>query len=86
MPDVVGVYVGTLEDRHTPCLRVILARKNPETERKIPRSIQVPCPRRGQRGDPADGSAGLSGWQETKRAFTVPPSGRTGGALETNEN
>ena len=39
--DVVGVYVGTLEDRHTTlCLRVMLARKNPETERKIPRSIE----------------------------------------------
>ena len=40
IPDVVGVYVGTLEDRSTPCLRVMLARKNPETERKIPRSIE----------------------------------------------
>jgi hypothetical protein len=40
MPDVVGVYVGTLEDRRTLCLRVMLARKNPETERKIPRSIE----------------------------------------------
>ena len=40
IPDVVGVYVGTLEDRRTLCLRVILARKNPETERKIPRSIE----------------------------------------------
>ena len=40
IPDVVGVYVGTLEDRSTLCLRVILARKNPETERKIPRSIE----------------------------------------------
>jgi hypothetical protein len=40
IPDVVGVYVGTLEDRHTPCLRVMLARKNPVTERKIPRSIE----------------------------------------------
>ena len=40
IPDVVGVYVGTLEDRRTLCLRVILARKNPETKRKIPRSIE----------------------------------------------
>jgi hypothetical protein len=40
MPDVVGVYVGTLEDRRTLCLRVMLARKNPETERKIPRLIE----------------------------------------------
>jgi hypothetical protein len=40
IPDVVGVYVGTLEDRRTLYLRVRLARKNPETERKIPRSIE----------------------------------------------
>ena len=40
MPDVVGVYVGTLEDRRTPCLKVMLARKNPVTERKIPLSIE----------------------------------------------
>jgi hypothetical protein len=39
MPDVTGVYVGVLEDGHTLCLKVMLARKNPETERKIPRSI-----------------------------------------------
>src|SRR5713101_6063854 len=40
IPDVVGVYVGTLEDRRTPCLRVMLARKNPETERKIPHLLE----------------------------------------------
>jgi hypothetical protein len=40
MPDVVGVYIGTLEGHSTLCLRVMLARKNPETERKIPRSIE----------------------------------------------
>src|SRR5262245_12137410 len=40
LPDVVGVYVGTLEDRRTLCLRVMLTRKNPETERKIPRTIE----------------------------------------------
>jgi hypothetical protein len=39
IPDVVGVYVGTLEDRRTLCLKVMLARQNPETERKIPRMI-----------------------------------------------
>src|SRR5213083_1072563 len=39
IPDVVGVYVGTLEDRRTPCLRVMLARKTVES-RKIPRSIE----------------------------------------------
>jgi len=33
--DVVGVYVGTTEEGRTPCLKVMLARKNPESERKI---------------------------------------------------
>jgi hypothetical protein len=40
IPDVVGVYVGTLEDRPTPCLKVMLARKNSEAERKIPKVIE----------------------------------------------
>jgi hypothetical protein len=40
IPDVVGVYVGTLEDRRTLCLKVMLARQNPEAERKIPRTIE----------------------------------------------
>jgi len=40
IPDVVGVYVGTTEDGRTPCLKVMLARKNPESERKIPRTIE----------------------------------------------
>lgn len=40
IPDVVGVYVGTLEDGRTLCLKVMLARKNPESERKIPRAIE----------------------------------------------
>ena len=40
IPDVVGVYVGTLEDRRTLCLKVMLARRNPETERKIPGTIE----------------------------------------------
>jgi hypothetical protein len=39
IPDVVGVYVGTTEEGRTPCLKVMLARKNPESERKIPRMI-----------------------------------------------
>src|SRR6266702_4590503 len=39
IPDVVGVYVGTLEDRRTPCLRVMLARKTAES-RKVPQSIE----------------------------------------------
>ena len=40
IPDVVGVYVGTLQDRRTPCLKVMLARKTPESARKVPRSIE----------------------------------------------
>ncbi len=40
VPGVVGVYVGVLEDRRTPCLRVMLARKTPESARKVPRSIE----------------------------------------------
>lgn len=39
-PDVVGVYVWVLEDRRTACLKVMLARKNPETERKIPHLLE----------------------------------------------
>jgi hypothetical protein len=40
IPDVVGVYVGTTEDGRAPCLKVMLARENPESERKIPRTIE----------------------------------------------
>jgi hypothetical protein len=39
IPNVVGVYVGLLEDGKTPCLKVMLARKSPETERVLPRSL-----------------------------------------------
>ncbi len=40
IPHVVGVYVGVLEDGRTACLKVMLARKNPETERRIPHSLE----------------------------------------------
>jgi hypothetical protein len=40
IPNVVGVYVGTLADRRTVCLKVMLARKTAESVRKIPRSIE----------------------------------------------
>src|SRR5213083_2194969 len=40
IPDVVGVSVGVLEDGRTACLKVMLARKNPETERKIPNLLE----------------------------------------------
>ncbi len=31
---------GVLEDRRTVCLKVMLARKNPQTERKIPHLLE----------------------------------------------
>ena len=37
---VVGVYVALLEDGKTPCLKVMLARKTPETERAIPKTLE----------------------------------------------
>jgi len=40
IPDVVGVYVGVLKDGRTACLKVMLARKNPETEKKIPNLLE----------------------------------------------
>ena len=39
IPGVVGVYVGVLDDGRTPCLKVMLAAKNHETERKIPQTL-----------------------------------------------
>jgi hypothetical protein len=40
LPAVVGVYVSVLADGKSPCLKVMLARPTPETERKIPREIE----------------------------------------------
>lgn len=40
LPDVVAVYVGTLADRRTLCLKVMLARENSETQRRIPKLIE----------------------------------------------
>jgi hypothetical protein len=40
LPDVVGVSVATLDDRRTPCLRIMLARHNAKTERALPSSIE----------------------------------------------
>jgi hypothetical protein len=40
IPDVVGVYVGSIGDKGQLCLKVMLARKNPDSERKIPRMIE----------------------------------------------
>ena len=38
--DVVGVYVGTIGNERQLCLKVMLARANPESQRKIPRMIE----------------------------------------------
>jgi len=40
IPDVVGVYVGAIGNERQLCLKVMLARANPESERKIPRMIE----------------------------------------------
>jgi hypothetical protein len=40
IPNVVGVYVGVLEDGRTPCLKVMLSRKTPEAVRVIPRNLE----------------------------------------------
>jgi hypothetical protein len=40
IPGVVGVYVAVLDDGKTPCLKVMLARKTPESERDVPKSIE----------------------------------------------
>ena len=40
IPGVAGVYVGTLEDRRTPCLKIMLERDTPELRRAIPRTIE----------------------------------------------
>ncbi len=40
MPGVVGVYVGLLDDERTECLKVMLARKDRNLERAIPRMIE----------------------------------------------
>ena len=37
---VVGVYAGLLEDGRTPCLKVMLARKDPHLERSIPHELE----------------------------------------------
>lgn len=36
IPGVVGVYVGLLEDDKTPCLKVMLAKKDEKVESQIP--------------------------------------------------
>ena len=40
IPGVVGVYVGLTADQKTSCLKVMLARKDPNLERQIPRELE----------------------------------------------
>jgi len=40
IPGVVGVYVGLLNDDKTPCLKVMLLRKDPSLSRKIPHRLE----------------------------------------------
>jgi hypothetical protein len=40
LANVIGVYVGLLDDGKTPCLKVMLSKRSPETDRAIPRTIE----------------------------------------------
>src|SRR5947209_13390189 len=40
IPGVVGVYVGVLSDKKTPCLKIMLARPTAEAERTIPKQLE----------------------------------------------
>ncbi len=40
LPNVVGVCVALLPDNKTPCLKVMLSRATPETERRLPKTIE----------------------------------------------
>jgi len=40
IPGVVGVFVGLLPDGKRQCLKVMAAKKTPELERKIPKSLE----------------------------------------------
>ena len=40
LPNVVGVYVGRMADEKTPCLKVMLSRETPATERALPKSLE----------------------------------------------
>lgn len=37
---VVGVYIGLSSDEKTPCLKVMLTRKDSSLERRIPRTLE----------------------------------------------
>lgn len=38
-PGVTGVYVGVLDDGKTPCLKIMLAKADPQLEKSLPRMI-----------------------------------------------
>ena len=40
LPDVVGVYVGLMQDEKTVCLKVMLAKRNAATEQRMPRTLE----------------------------------------------
>ncbi len=40
IPGVVGIYVGVLDDGKTPCLKVMVVKKTPELEKRIPRELE----------------------------------------------
>ena len=40
IPGVVGVYVGLWNDEKTPCLKVMLVRKDAGLRRRIPRTLE----------------------------------------------
>lgn len=40
IPGVVGVYIGLLDDDQTPCLKVMIERKDAQLKRAIPRSLE----------------------------------------------
>jgi hypothetical protein len=40
IPGVVGVAVGRMKDKHTPCLKVLVVKKTREIRQKIPKSIE----------------------------------------------
>ncbi len=39
-PGVVGVYVGVLADQRTPCLKVMLARNDAASKKKVPHTLE----------------------------------------------
>lgn len=40
LPNVAGVYVGLMPDQKTPCLKVMLSRKDRASQSRIPKSLE----------------------------------------------